>query len=139
MINTRGGSRGAHPAHTLLKLEKIWFFGVKSWFFTRNTSANFAPPSARRNFFMYTPLTCNPGSAPEYYPNIKIKNDIESPNNSIYICPCLLLLLGLSEFTSCKSAIMFKIIAFSIITLFTPLYVMVGILLTDANQWRLID
>ena len=34
-----------------LKLEKIWFFGVKSWFFTRNTPTIFAPPSARRNFF----------------------------------------------------------------------------------------
>jgi hypothetical protein len=33
-----------------LKLEKIWFFGVKSWFFTRNTPKIFAPPSARRNF-----------------------------------------------------------------------------------------
>ena len=29
-----------------LKLEKIWFFGVKSWFFTRNTPTIFAPPSA---------------------------------------------------------------------------------------------
>ena len=26
--------------------EEIWFFGVKSWFFTRNTSNIFAPPSA---------------------------------------------------------------------------------------------
>ena len=25
----------------------------------------FAPPSARRNFLKYAPLTCNPGSAPE--------------------------------------------------------------------------
>jgi hypothetical protein len=31
---------------TPLKLEKIWFFGVKSWFFTRNTPKIFAPPSA---------------------------------------------------------------------------------------------
>ena len=29
-----------------LKLEKIWFFCVKSWFFTRNTPKMFAPPSA---------------------------------------------------------------------------------------------
>jgi hypothetical protein len=27
-------------------LEKIWFFGVKSWFFTRNTPKIFALPSA---------------------------------------------------------------------------------------------
>jgi hypothetical protein len=30
----------------ILKLEKIWFVGVKSWIFTRNTPNNFAPPSA---------------------------------------------------------------------------------------------
>jgi hypothetical protein len=29
------------------KIGKIWFFGVKSWFFTRNTPKIFAPPSAR--------------------------------------------------------------------------------------------
>ena len=29
-----------------LKLEKIWFFGVKSWFFIRNTPKMFTPPSA---------------------------------------------------------------------------------------------
>ena len=62
--NARWGG-GAPP----LKLEKIWFFGVKSWFFTRNTPNIFAPPSARRNFFICAPLTWNPGSAPEcvYY------------------------------------------------------------------------
>ena len=27
--------------------KKIWFFGVKSWFFTRNTPKMFAPPSVR--------------------------------------------------------------------------------------------
>ena len=48
----RGGSRGggAHP-----KIGKIWFFGVKSWFFTRNTPTIFAPPSARHNFFKWAP------------------------------------------------------------------------------------
>ena len=45
----RDGSRGAHPAPH--KIEKILFFGVKSWFFTRNTPTIFAPPYARRNFF----------------------------------------------------------------------------------------
>jgi hypothetical protein len=48
------------------QLKKIWFFGIKSWFFTRNTPKMFAPPSARRNFFKCTPLTWNPGSAPAY-------------------------------------------------------------------------
>jgi hypothetical protein len=45
LIQCRGGSN----------LEKIWFFGVKSWFFTRNTPKLFAPPSARRNFFKCAP------------------------------------------------------------------------------------
>jgi hypothetical protein len=50
LVQGRGGSRGAHPAHAPpppLKLEKIRLFGVKSRFFTRNTQENFAPPSAR--------------------------------------------------------------------------------------------
>ena len=34
--NCRGGSRG-RTRRAPLKLKKIWFFGVKSWFFTRNT------------------------------------------------------------------------------------------------------
>jgi hypothetical protein len=38
-----------------LKSEKIWFFVVKSWFFTRNTPKIFAPPSIRRNFFKCAP------------------------------------------------------------------------------------
>ena len=47
-----GGSRwGGTP----LKLEKIWFFGVNSWFFTRNTPKIFAPLSARRNSFKCAP------------------------------------------------------------------------------------
>jgi hypothetical protein len=69
-VRIRGGSRweGAHPARAPLRLEKIWFFCVKSWFFTRNTPTIFAPPSARRNFFKCapSPLTWNPGSAPAY-------------------------------------------------------------------------
>ena len=48
----------AHPARVPLKLEKIWFFCVKSWFFTRNTP----------NIFLSAPpLTWNPGSAPVMY------------------------------------------------------------------------
>ena len=46
---------GAHPARTPLKLEQIWFFGVKSWFFTRNTPTFFVPLSARRNFLSAPP------------------------------------------------------------------------------------
>jgi hypothetical protein len=52
-----GGSRGGAPGEHPPKIEKIWFFGVKSWFFTRNTQ-----------FF----LSWNPGSAPalsEQYQN----------------------------------------------------------------------
>jgi hypothetical protein len=73
----RGGSRGgctrcAPP----LKLEKIWFFGVKSWFFTRNTPKMFAPPSARCNFFKCAPLTWNPGSAPGLSISQQTQSDI---------------------------------------------------------------
>ena len=38
-----GGAPGAPPP---LKLEKIRFFGVKSWFFTQNTPKMFPPLSA---------------------------------------------------------------------------------------------
>ena len=41
-----GGGGGGHQARAPLKLEKISFFGVKSWFFTRNIPTIFAPPSA---------------------------------------------------------------------------------------------
>ena len=62
-IQGGGGRTRRAPS---LKLEKIWFFGVKSWFFTRNTPKIFVILSARRNFFKCTPLTWNPGSAPGY-------------------------------------------------------------------------
>jgi hypothetical protein len=42
----QGGRGGRTRRAPPLKLEKIWFFVVKSWFFTRNTSTIFAPPSA---------------------------------------------------------------------------------------------
>ena len=58
---------GADPGDAPLKLEKIWFFGVKSWFFTRNTQKIFAPLSAQHNFFKCAPLTWNPGSASEIH------------------------------------------------------------------------
>jgi hypothetical protein len=45
------GQGGTPP----FKLVKIFFFGVKSWFFTRNTPTFFAPPSARRHFFKCAP------------------------------------------------------------------------------------
>jgi hypothetical protein len=92
LIHIRGESRGAHAA---LKLEKIWFFVIKSWFFTWNTPTIFAPSSGigkkydflawNRDFsheipqkcshlpplgtiFLNAPtLTWNPGSAPAYY------------------------------------------------------------------------
>ena len=57
-------TQGRIQAHTPLKLEKIRFFGIKSWFFTRNTPTNFTPPSVRRNFFKCVPPKWNPGSAP---------------------------------------------------------------------------
>jgi hypothetical protein len=93
---------GAHPARGPPKIGKKKYFGVKSWFFTRNTQTNFAPPSAiGRNmifwrkivifhtkypkhfraslrsvqFFQVRPLTWNPGSAP-----VKL-NGIDASNN----------------------------------------------------------
>ena len=58
---------GADPGVPPLKLEKIRFFGIKSWFFTRNTPKMFVSPSARHNFFKCpSSLTWNSGSTPEY-------------------------------------------------------------------------
>ena len=48
---SRSGSRGGLP----LKLEKNWFFGIKSWFFTRNTHKISVPPFAWCNFFKCAP------------------------------------------------------------------------------------
>ena len=59
----QGRMQGGHPAHAPLKLEKIRFFGIKSWFFTRNTPKIFAPTSAWHNVFKCAPLAWNPGSA----------------------------------------------------------------------------
>jgi hypothetical protein len=58
---------GGAPAPPL-KLEKIWFYGVKSWFFTRNTPKLFAPPSARRNFFKSAPPNLKSWIRPWYWP-----------------------------------------------------------------------
>ena len=37
----------------VINWKKIWFFGVKSWFFTRNTQKIFAPPSAIGNNMIF--------------------------------------------------------------------------------------
>jgi hypothetical protein len=117
-IQCRGGSKGGGGGGggrtrraPLLKLEKIWFFGVKSWFFIRNTPTiftppfaigknvifwrkivifhtkypkNFEPPSARHIFFKCaSPLTWNPGSAPAMVALfMTIPNDSFIHNNS---------------------------------------------------------
>jgi hypothetical protein len=47
------------------QLKKIWFFGVKSWFFTRNTPKISCLPLLGAIFLSAPPLTWNPGSAPE--------------------------------------------------------------------------
>jgi hypothetical protein len=39
---------------------KIWFVGVKSWFFRRNPPTIFPPPSARRHFFKCAPANLKP-------------------------------------------------------------------------------
>ena len=79
---------GADPAgHTRrvppppLKLEKIRFFGVKSWFLTRNTPKKLAPPPARRNFFNCPPPptpTWNPGSVPGFDGRYRAENSLWS-------------------------------------------------------------
>jgi hypothetical protein len=46
---------GAPEAPLPPKIGKIWFFGVKSWFFTRNTPIFFVPSSARLNLFECAP------------------------------------------------------------------------------------
>jgi hypothetical protein len=52
----RGGSRGCAPGARTPKIGKKYdFFGVRSWFFTRNTPKMFAPPYARRNFLKWAP------------------------------------------------------------------------------------
>jgi hypothetical protein len=67
-INRINGIKRGHH----LKYCSISGQSVKSWFFTRFTPTNFAPPSARCNFFKCAPLTWNPGSAPEYHRRINI-------------------------------------------------------------------
>ena len=62
-VNINGASTKHVWYQGRIQGEKIWFFGVKSWFFTRNTPNNFAPPSARRNFFKCAP--------PPPFPNLK--------------------------------------------------------------------
>ena len=58
-------NRGRTPGAPPLKLEKIWFFGVRIMIFHTKYPKIFAPPSARYNIFKcIPPLTWNPGSAP---------------------------------------------------------------------------
>ena len=59
------------------------FFCLKSWFFTQNTPNIFNPPSARRNFFKFAPLTWNPGSAPDIDLNMYIINVIADDESKI--------------------------------------------------------
>ena len=68
-----GGGGGRAPPPPPPKIGKKYdFFGVRSWFFTRNTPKIFAPPCARRIF-----LKCAP------------------PNLKSWIRPCFLLTLWL--------------------------------------------
>jgi hypothetical protein len=92
-IQRRGGLRvgGAHPAPPPPKIGKnMIFFGVKSWFFTRNTRTIFAPPSARRKFFKCAPpLIWNPGSAPVtgffFRMSTQVKAEVRSTKAVIWV------------------------------------------------------
>jgi hypothetical protein len=56
IYKTGAGRTRRPPPPPPPKLGKIYdFFGVKSWFFTRNTPTFFSPPAARRNFFECAP------------------------------------------------------------------------------------
>jgi hypothetical protein len=63
-IHVRGRSRGGGgaPRSPPLKLERIWFFGVKSWFYAKIFSR--LPPLGAIFLSAPPPLTWNPGSAP---------------------------------------------------------------------------
>jgi hypothetical protein len=86
----KGRSEEGAPS---LKLEKIWFFGVKSWFFTRNTPTIFAPPSARCNFFKCAPSNLKPWIRPwialvvrgaKSFGVFRVKNHDFTPNKIIF-------------------------------------------------------
>jgi hypothetical protein len=62
-IHPRGGSREGGGRR--LKLEKIWFICVKSWFFTRNTQNFSLLPPLGAIFLNAPPLAWNPGSTPD--------------------------------------------------------------------------
>ena len=61
---------GSHPARP--PPQKNWkkydFFGVKLWFFTRNTPIFSCLPPLGAIFLSAPPLTWNPGSAPDLHP-----------------------------------------------------------------------
>jgi hypothetical protein len=65
-IDAPGMDPGGAPPP--IKLQKIWFFGVKSWFFTRKIPTTFAPPSAQPNFFKSAPSSLKSWIRPWYWP-----------------------------------------------------------------------
>jgi hypothetical protein len=67
------------------KLERIWFFGVKSCFFTRNTPIFFAPPSARRNFFKCAPPNLKSWLRPCYRTTYTKIRSIEAPIKLLFL------------------------------------------------------
>ena len=86
-----------------LNLEKIWFFGVKSWFFTRNTPKIFPPPSARRNFFKCAPPNMKSWIRPwfRWLPIMKFHHQCKQ------VSTCIILVL--KEVISCISCLAKKL------------------------------
>ena len=76
-----GGAPGVSPPPKIGK--KIWFFGVKSWFFIPNTPIIFAPPSAiGKNMIFWRKIVIFPTK----YPNNFFK--CAPPNLKSWIRPC---------------------------------------------------
>ena len=75
-VDNRGGSRGGVGHRSTQKFEKIWFFGVRSWFFhTKYPKMVCASLRSAQFFKVRPPLTWNRGSAPGQYMCIRWETD----------------------------------------------------------------
>ena len=92
-----GGAPGARPPP--LKLEKIWFFGVKSWFFTRNTPKNVRASLRSAQFFLTAPPpNLKPWNRPWFVPLTLVEPPCSPYSFYWSICtePGMICVLGVS-------------------------------------------